>query len=86
MNFQNLNSDLQSKKIELDSIYAFQAQGAFIRARAKYKVEGEKPSRLFCALEKHNCDQKIIPKLIIESNGQKQELKDQKSIESEILN
>ena len=36
--FQNIDADLQGKKTELDNIYA---QGAFIRARAKYKIEGE---------------------------------------------
>ena len=84
--FHDLNEKLQSKKIELDNLYAFQAQGAFIRARARYQIEGEKPSRLFCSLEKHNAIQKHIPKLVVEKNNQKVEIKDQKSIEGEIYN
>ena len=84
--FHDLNEKLQSKRIELDNLYAFQAQGAFIRARARYQIEGEKPSRLFCSLEKHNAIQKHIPKLVVEKNNQKVEIKDQKSIEGEIYN
>ena len=55
-----------------------------MRARAQYKMEGEKPSRLFCSLEKLNSVQKYIPKLIVEANDQKRELIEQKSIENEI--
>ena len=83
INFQNINTDLQAKKIELENIYAIQAQGAFIRARARYKIQGEKPSRLFCSLEKHNAIQKHIPKLIVDCNGQKQEITDQKGVAKE---
>ena len=85
-NFQNINEDLQTKKVELDNIYAFQAQGAFIRARARYKTEGEKPSRLFCSLEKHNAVQKHIPKLNVVKDNTNKELTEQKSIENEIFN
>ena len=84
-NFNRINTELQDKKMELEGIYSFQAQGAFIRARAKYKIEGEKPSRLFCSLEKHNGVQKHIPKLIVEENNVKKELSDQKLIEEEIF-
>ena len=77
---------MQVNKIELENIYAFQAQGAYIRAKARYKIEGEKPSRLFCSLEKHNAVQKHIPKLIVEKNDKKVEITDQISIENEIYN
>ena len=40
-----------------------------MRARAKYKLDGEKASRLFCSLEKYNGTQKYIPQLIVEENG-----------------
>ena len=84
--FQVLNTNLLAKKLELENIFAIQAQGAFVRARAQYKLEGEKPSRLFCSLEKHNSIQKYIPKLVIEKQDQKHELTDQKKIEHEIYN
>ena len=45
--FQAINAQIQAKKIELEEIYSFQAQGAYIRARARQKIEGEKPSKLF---------------------------------------
>ena len=47
---QILIDEQEAKKIDLDAIYSFQAQGAYIRARARQLVEGEKPTRLFCAL------------------------------------
>ena len=71
--------------LELENLYAYQAQGAFIRAKARYKVEGEKPSKLFCSLEKHNGVQKHIPKLIVEQNEVKTVLTEQKAIENEIF-
>ena len=64
--FLELNNNLQIKKQELEEIYSYQAHGAYVRARAKYKCEGEKPTRLFCSLEKHNAVQKYIPKLVVE--------------------
>ena len=38
--------------LRLEEINLYQTQGAFIRNRAKYKLEGEKPTQLFCSLEK----------------------------------
>ena len=65
-------------------MYAHQAQGASIRARAKYYIEGEHPTRLFCSLKKHNGVQKHIPKLIVDKDGSKNHITDQKSIENTI--
>ena len=42
--FQNLNEQLVLKKEEFEKILSDQAEGAYIRARAQYKMEGEKPS------------------------------------------
>ena len=53
-----------------------------MRARAKYKLDGEKASRLFCSLEKYNGTQKYIPQLIVEENGLKKNLNNQPEIES----
>ena len=82
--FNRINNELQAKKLDLENIYSFQAKGAFVRARARYNIEGERPSRLFCSLEKHNGEQKHIPKLVIEENNQKKEVVEQKEIEQEI--
>ena len=52
----------------MEEIIGYQAEGAYVRARAKYKVEGEAPTKFFCSLERHNAFQKYIPKLIIDTN------------------
>ena len=83
-NFKLKNENLQLKKMEFDNLNAYQAQGAFIRARAKYQVDGEKPSKLFCSLEKHNAVQKHIPQLKIVKDEKEIILTEQKSIENEI--
>ena len=49
-------------------------------------MEGEKPTRLFCALEKHNGSQKHVPKLNVEKNGRKEVIIEQEQIEEEIFN
>ena len=84
-NFAEINNKLQTKKEDLEEIYSYQAQGAFIRARARYKVEGEKPTRLFCALERNNGVQKYIPKLNIEKDGKTVAITKQDEIESAVL-
>ena len=81
----SINKELQVKKRELENIYAIQAEGAFTHARAETKIEGEKPSRLFCSLEKHNAVQKHVPKLIVEKNGRKEELNNQNKLRSKSI-
>ena len=63
----------------------YQAEGAFVRARMKEKVEGEKPTKLFCSLEKHNSIQKYISKLNVEKDGKVVATTNQKDIETETL-
>ena len=46
-NFKALDNELELKWFELEEIYAFKAEGAFVRVRVKNIVEGEKPSRIF---------------------------------------
>ena len=82
--FKDLNEQLHAEKCSLEEIYAYQAQGAYIRARAKYDIEGEKPTKLFCSLEKHNRVQKHISKLIVENTTESSEIVTQESIENEI--
>ena len=67
-----------------EQIYNYQAQGAYVRSRAVYKIEGEKPTKMFCALEKHNGTQKYVPQLIVENNGQEYNITNQKGVEQEI--
>ena len=67
------------------ALYAHQALRAYVRSWSKQIIEGEKPSRLFCALEKHNSVQKHVPKLLVERNGTEIEITEQKNIEEEIF-
>ncbi|KAK3088083.1 hypothetical protein FSP39_014464 [Pinctada imbricata] len=60
--------DLISKQKELEDMRKEKLKGAFIRSRAKWVEEGEKPSKYFCHLESRNFTNKLIPK-IEEDNG-----------------
>jgi hypothetical protein len=73
---------LLNTRTELEKIFRLEAEGAAVRACAKYKLDGEKASRLFCSLEKYNGTQKYIPQLIVEENGLKKNLNNQPEIES----
>ena len=64
-----MSEKLEETRTELENLLAYQAQGAFVRARTKMQVEGEKPSKLFCSLERHNAVQKYIPNLNVQRNG-----------------
>ena len=57
--------ELSAKKDRLENLFKKESEGAAIRARAKYNIDGEKPSRMFCNLEKHNGVQKFIPSLFV---------------------
>ena len=82
--FEEDNDNLTRKKNELEKMYEYQAQGAFVRAKSRYKIEGEKPTKLFCSLEKHNAVQKHIPKLSVFRDNKEVVITDQKSVENEI--
>ena len=82
---ETLQSELDEKKSALENIYKYQAQGAYVRSRASYKVEGERPTRMFCSLEKYNGTQKYVPTLIVPGeNDTEKVIVEQKEIEEEI--
>ena len=82
----NLQAELDSKKIELEEIIKNEAEGAFVRSRAQYKLEGEKPSKLFCSLEKHNGVQRYVPQVLVDQgNGHEALIKEQSKVEGEIF-
>ena len=83
-NTTEANILLESTRAELESIFKMEAEGAAVRARAKYKMEGEKASKLFCNLEKYNGTQKFIPQLIKHVNGNNITLSKQNEVEGEI--
>ena len=51
---------------QLDDINKTEAEGAAVRCRAKFQVDGERPTKFFCNLEKSNKAQKFIPSLFVE--------------------
>ena len=64
-----------------------ESEGAQCRARTKWQVDGEKPSKFFCSLEKHNSVQKYIPQLKVrDSENREKMVSDQKNVEKEIYN
>ena len=74
---------LDNKKAELETLRQKAITASAIRARAQWINEGEKPTRYFCSLEKHNYVEKTI-KCIELQNGDT--IHDQKSILNEIAN
>ena len=75
--------DMNEVKSKLEDIMKVEAEGAAVRSRAKYKLEGEKATKMFCSLEKYNGTQKFIPQLIVETNDGLRTLEDQRDIEEE---
>ena len=54
---------MTTKQQELENIRKRKLQGNYVRSRAKWVEEGEKPSKYFCTLESRNFTNKIIPRL-----------------------
>ena len=76
--------ELNEKKTALEDIFKHEAEGAFVRSRAKYKIEGEKPTKMFCALETYNGVQKYVPQLIVVKDDTEKIITEQSEIETEI--
>ena len=55
---------LEEKKKELEILHTENLKGHMIRSRAEWLCESEKPSKYFCALEKHLYSEKTIRKLV----------------------
>ena len=77
--------DLQLAKDSLETHHKNEANGAAVRSRAKYYTDGEKPTRLFCSIEKQNGAQKFISSLIIKKNNVDLKIKSQKEVEDHVL-
>ena len=75
--FQGLSDILDDKKAELERLRSERMQGAMARARAQWLKDGEKPTKYFCALERHNYITKTI-KCITQNDGVR--IVDQKEI------
>ena len=82
---QQLQEELSLKKDAFENLIKHEAEGAFVRSRAKYKLEGEKPSKLFCGLEKHNGVQRYVSQLLVKQNdGRDALINEQNKVENEI--
>ena len=54
---------IRNLKSEIEELYAVKVQGAMLRARAKWENHGDKPTKYFLNLEKHNYNKKCIYRL-----------------------
>ena len=61
--------EIHNKQEQLEKLRKNKLQGIWIRSRAKWIEEGEKPTRYFCNMETRNFTSKIIPKLV-KDNGE----------------
>ena len=60
---EDKTQELEILKLELTELRQIKVKEAVIRFRATNLLEGEKPTKYFCALETHNYLNEIIPKL-----------------------
>ena len=58
-----VHRQLQLARDEINSYAKRASDAALVRSRIKRQIEGERPSKFFCNLEKHNTIQKYIPQL-----------------------
>ena len=77
-------NELNQKKGALESIFEYEAEGAFVRSRCNYKIDGEKPTKLFCSLESQNGVQKYVSQLVTIKDDAEEILTEQRDIEQEI--
>ena len=59
----NSTEQIENLKTELYDIRYEKLNGQMIRSKAQYIDQGEKPTKYFCGLEKHNYVSKIIGQL-----------------------
>ena len=82
-----LKEKLETAKKDVHEHIQRETKAAQFRARVSWKVDGEKPSKFFCELEKFNAVQKYIPQLIInDKDGKEVLVKDQMSVDKELFN
>ena len=82
---EDIKRQVQQTREEVDRFIEEESEAARCRARINWQLEGEKPSKYFCNLEKHNAAQKYIPTLKVEDrNGASKVISKQSDIEYEI--
>ena len=68
-NFDSNKDEINQLSTELTQIREDRIKGILLRAKVRWKVEGEKSTRYFCNLEKRHYSEKNIPKLIVENKN-----------------
>ena len=76
-----VNDRVDSLKRDIEKIYAYKAQGAAIRCKARWADLAEKPTKYFLNLEKSNFNRRAIHRL---KNKENKVLSDAKEIEKEL--
>ena len=73
---------IKNKKLELENLRKERIQGIMIRAKIKWAVEGEKPTKYFCSLVARNYINKTVPKIQTDDSNiiQEQHLKGNKTL------
>jgi len=78
----------ETKQMELEALRTEKLKGNLLRSKAKWVMEGEKPSHYFCNLESRNFTNKIIPNVQKENgdiiSDQKEILKEAKFFYQEL--
>ena len=80
-----VQDQLDNLKFELEELVREQAEGAALRSKAIYNLEGERPTRYFCNLEKNTACQKYISRLQITSDQGTRHVTHQGDVEKEML-
>ena len=63
-NLNNNSNEYFSLKSEYEQLQHERIKGSIVRSRIKWSIEGEKPTRYFCGLEKSNTISKTVKKII----------------------
>ena len=85
-NNKTLKQQLEQARIEVHNFAQKKTEAAAVRARLNWRLDGEKPSKFFCDLERHNALQKYIPQLKIkDKEGNDKVVREQKVVEREIF-
>ncbi len=82
-NVDTVKKELNDTKHQLEEIRAIKVKGSFVRTKAKWIEDGEKPSKYFLNLEKRNFVSKQIHRIVKNDDT---EVTSQKDIENEIVN
>ena len=80
----NMNLEqLETKKHELEELWKEKLKGHYVRSRAKWIEEGEKPTKYFYNIESRNYHSKLITKIELDNGEQ---ITDQSQILQETKN